>query len=71
MYDTYEDLWLLAGQLVARAEMRPNDDKARSMYLLAGFIRGLVTAGEPVNSALTRRAVVNAEELMADVGATV
>lgn len=57
MYDTYEDATLLAGELVAVAELNTeiHPDERANLYLLAGTLRGLIMAGEPINSPLMRR----------------
>lgn len=48
---TYEEALLLAGKLVAFADLYASDrDTIIDLCLRAGTIRGLVNAGEPVDS---------------------
>lgn len=48
---TYEDIELLAAELVATADLHTDDkDHIIEMCLLAGEMRGLTKAGAPVNT---------------------
>lgn len=47
---TYEDVLLLAGELVATADLYSGKEDAMDLCLQAGKLRGLVAAGEPINS---------------------
>jgi hypothetical protein len=47
---TYEDVLLLAGELVAHADLYSDKDDAMDLCLHAGKLRGMVAAGEPINS---------------------
>lgn len=62
MYDTYEDATLLAGELVAFTELHPTLDPGTraDLLLLAGTLRGLIMAGEPINSPLMRQHIRHA-----------
>lgn len=48
---TYEEVLFLAGKLVAFADLHaPSRDDVIDLCLRAGYLRGLVDAGEPVDS---------------------
>lgn len=59
---TYEDILLLAAELVAAADMYAEEkDDIMALCLTAGELRGLVWAGEPVNSQRMADALADAD----------
>ena len=68
---TYEHIQLVAAELVGYADLHADKDLAISMCLQAGFLRGLVYAGEPVDSNLMNLEVQWAEQLLHKHGVVV
>lgn len=63
---TYEDIQLLAAELVATADLHCDKDDAISLCLSAGVLRGLMWAGEPVESKLLISEIEWARGLLED-----
>lgn len=62
---TYEDIELLAAELVGYSDLYASKDDAITLCLQAGMLRGLMDGGEPINSDLFIRQIEQAHQLLA------